>query len=195
MTQDLQADRDLARRAASGEETSWKRIFEETCQRLFTLLCFQVGDRDEAKDLLQETYLQAHRRLAGYRGEAPLEVWLRAIALRKACDWRRGMLQRIRRTVPLLEATAGVDPPERSGCTDAERAALYRALGRISSRQRAVLLLREVEEWSFAEIATAMGCDESTARVHHTRARQRLRGLLSSVFAAVGSEGWEGQRT
>jgi RNA polymerase sigma-70 factor (ECF subfamily) len=195
MTKDLSIDRELARKAASGEEASWKRIFDETFQRLFSLLCFQVGDRDEAKDLLQETYLQAYRRLADYRGEAPLEVWLRAIALRKACDWRRSVLRKVRRTVPLLEETVRVDPPEHAGPSEAERAALRRALNRISARQRAALLLREVEERSFAEIGAALGCNESTARVHHTRARQRLRGLLSGAIAAVGNEDWEGQRT
>jgi RNA polymerase sigma-70 factor (ECF subfamily) len=195
MTTDLHADRELARNAASGDESSWRRIFDRTCERLFSLLCYQVGDRDEAKDLLQETYLQAYRRLEGYRGEAPLEVWLRAIALRKACDWKRGVLRRIRRTVPLLEATLTVDPPADGRVAAEERAALRRALGRLSTRQRAALLLRELEERSFAEIAGALGCNESTARVHHTRARQRLRGWLVVDDGAVGGEGWEGQRT
>ena len=195
MTKDLEADRELARKAAGGDEASWKRIFDESGPQLFSLLCFQVGDRDEAKDLLQETFLQAYRKLEGYRGEAPLEVWLRAIALRKACDWRRGMWRKIQRTVPLVEATLTVDPPRDDRHSDQERAALRRALNRLSSRQRAALLLREFEARSFAEIALTLGCNESTARVHHTRARQRLRGLLRDDFEAVGSGDWEGQRT
>ena len=78
---DLQYDLDLARRAASGDEPAWKRIFEETCDRLFSLLCFQTGDREEAKDLLQETYLQAYRKLDHYRGDAPLDAWFRVCVL------------------------------------------------------------------------------------------------------------------
>jgi RNA polymerase sigma-70 factor (ECF subfamily) len=84
--QDLQADRELAERAARGDEISWRRIYENTCDRLFALLCYQVRDRDTARDLLQETYIQAYRHLHRYRGEAPLGVWLRTIAVRKALD-------------------------------------------------------------------------------------------------------------
>ena len=89
--QDCQSDVELARRAASGEDSSWQRIYDETSDRLFSFLCYQVGDDDEALDLLQETYLQAFRRLDGYRGEAPLAAWLRVIALRKAIDWKRSV--------------------------------------------------------------------------------------------------------
>lgn len=195
MTQDLEADRELARNAASGDEAAWKRIFDSTSQRLFSLLCYQVGDRDEAKDLLQETFLSAHRRLESYRGDAPLEVWLRVIAVRKACDWKRGVLRRLQRTVPLLEGSWTADPPADLPPSDRERQALHQALGRLSARQRAALLLRELEERSFAEIAAALGCNESTARVHHTRARQRMRGLWNDAFDSVGREDWEGQRT
>ena len=194
MSKDLQSDRELARRAAEGEPGSWKQIFDTTCDRLFALLCFLTGDRDEAKDLLQETYLQAWRRLRDYRGEAPLEVWLRAIAVRKAIDWKRRVLRRMKQTVPLFDGIATIPPPAHDEPSDAERASLQAALARLSPKQRASLILRELEERSFAEIASTLGCNESTARVHHTRARQRMQGFLARLVQA-GSEGWEGQRT
>lgn len=194
MTKDLQSDRELARRAADGEEGSWKQIFDTTCDRLFALLCFQTGDRDEAKDLLQETYLQAWRHLRDYRGDAPLEVWLRAIAVRKAIDWKRRVVRRIRQTVPLFEGIATIPPPEHNEPSEAERASLQAALARLSPKQRAALILREYEERSFAEIAVALSCNESTARVHHTRARQRMQGLLAHL-SDTGSADLEGQRT
>ena len=54
---------------------------------------------------MQETYLQAFRRLETYRGEAPLEVWLRAIALGRSSDWKRVMLRRLKRTARLTESS------------------------------------------------------------------------------------------
>jgi RNA polymerase sigma-70 factor (ECF subfamily) len=192
--QDLQTDRELALEAAQGNEASWKRIFEATCDRLFSLLCFQTGDRDEARDLLQETYLQAFRALPGYRGEAPLESWLRVIAVRKAIDWKRGILRRMKRTVPLGDAARSgeesmrVAPRVEARSSISERISLRRALDRLSRRQRAALLLREWEERSFREIAVVLGCNESTARVHHTRARQRMQGFLRVDTIPFGSE-------
>lgn len=195
MTHDLESERQLAWDAQQGDEGAWRRIYDSTCDRLFALLCFQVGDREEAKDLLQETYVQAFRKLSSYRGDAPLEVWLRAIALHKAVDWKRVVLRRMKRTVGLHESTASV-PPQVDGVRfESEDAALRRGLSALSERQRAALILREWEERSFREIAQLLGCNESTARVHHTRARERLRLALSAESIPLGSRDWEGQRT
>jgi RNA polymerase sigma-70 factor, ECF subfamily len=193
MPPDLQTDRNLSERARQGDEASWRAIYESTCDRLFAFLCFQIGDRDEAMDILQETYLQAFRRLETYRGEAPLEIWLRAIALGRAIDWKRVMLRRLKRTARLTEASALVEPNIQHVQFDSEHSALYRALGALSHRQRAALLLREWEGHSFRQIGELLGCNESTARVHHARAREHMRTALRGETHAVARPDWEGQ--
>jgi len=193
MPHDLESDRKLTERARQGEEASWRAIYESTCDRLFAFLCFQIGDRDEARDILQETYLQAFRRLETYRGEAPLEVWLRAIALGRSRDWKRVILRRLKRSTTLTDSSAQVEPDIQHVQFDSERGALYRALGQLSHRQRAVLLLREWEERSFGEIAQLLGCAESTARVHHARAREHMRAVLRGETCPMAQRDWEGQ--
>ena len=94
MPRDLQPDRDLTRRAQQGDDAAWRTLYNSTCDGLFAFLCYQIGDRDEARDILQETYLQAFRRLDTYRGEAPLEIWLRSIALGRSIDWKRVIRRR-----------------------------------------------------------------------------------------------------
>jgi RNA polymerase sigma-70 factor (ECF subfamily) len=191
--QDCRADIELARQAASGDQSSWRQIYDATCDRLASILLCLVGNRDEALDLLQETYLQAFRHIDRYRGDAPLEVWLRVIAIRKALDWRRTVLRRIRQTVRLTETTATVDPlPETAG---PERASptLTRALRKLSPSQQAALILRECEGWSFAEVAKALGCKESTARVHHAKARERMHRILTQGSLNWKEDGLEGQ--
>ena len=192
MGHDLETDRNLSERARGGDQVAWRAIYESTCDRLFGFLCYQIGDRQEARDVLQETYLQAFRRLDTYRGEAPLEAWLRAIALARAIDWRRGLLARLRRRAA-LPPPDDVDDPAIDGVHfDSERIALHRALQSLSPRQRAALLLREWEERSFEEIARLIGCAESTARVHHARARAAMRAALRGPEPAVAGT-WEGQ--
>ncbi|MBD3162525.1 MAG: sigma-70 family RNA polymerase sigma factor [Candidatus Eisenbacteria bacterium] len=170
-------DPESPHRAIGVDRAPWEAIYEETCDRLFSLLLYQIGDREEALDLLQETYLQAFRRLDSYRGDAPFEAWLRAIAIRKAIDWKRTVLRRLKRTDPFDERTpvSPTRPPEPSS----SRARLHRSLQRLTGHQRAVLLLREWDGWSFREIAGSLGCKESTVRVHHARARARMRRFLN----------------
>lgn len=195
MPLDLQIDRDLTERARQGDQASWRAIYESTCDRLFAFLSFQVGDRDEARDILQETYLQAFRRLDTYRGEAPLEIWLRAIALGRSIDWKRVMLRRLKRTARLTESSTLVEPDTQHVQFASEHRALYRALGQLSPRQRAALLLREWEGRSFREIGELLGCNESTARVHHARAREHMRVALGGDTHPVTQPDWEGQGT
>jgi RNA polymerase sigma-70 factor (ECF subfamily) len=195
MPRDLQPDRDLTRRAQQGDPAAWRTLYDSTCDRLFAFLCYQIGDRDEARDILQETYLQAFRRLATYRGEAPLEVWLRSIALGRSLDWKRVILRRLKRTAQLDESCGRVEPDIQRVQFDSENSALYRAVRMLSHHQRAALLLREWEELSFHEIATLIGCAESTARVHHARARERMRAAMCSGTRPLGERDLEGQET
>lgn len=193
MSTDLDSDLDLAERARKGDSAAWRRIYDSTCDRLFAFLCYQVGDRDEARDILQETYLVALRGLDRYRGEAPLAAWLRAIALGRSIDWKRGILRRLKRTSPLTEGSAQVEPDVEGVRFASESRELYLALRRLSDQQRAALLLREWEGLSFREIAKLLGCAENTARVHHTRARERMRtnlerGVLPAMQPTVGRQ-------
>jgi RNA polymerase sigma-70 factor (ECF subfamily) len=178
MPSDLHSDRNLTERARQGDASAWRAIYDSTCDSLFSFLCYQMGDRDEARDIMQETYLQAFRSLDGYRGEAPLVVWLRSIALGRSIDWKRVILRRLKSAARIKESSAQVEPDIHGVRFSSEDDALHRALGKLSRQQRAALLLREWDGLSFAEIAGLLGCAESTARVHHTRAREHMRTVL-----------------
>ena len=117
----LEPDLELAARAARGDESAWWELVNSTSPRLFALLCYQVERREDALDLLQETYVRAFRGLSTYRGEAPLAVWLRTIALRLSIDWRRSWLRRLRRTVRLRESIPAAAEPESDLRFDTER--------------------------------------------------------------------------
>ena len=175
---DLQQDLNLAQQASAGDENAWRQIYDRTHARLFNFLCYQTGDRDVARDLLQETYVVAFTRLDSYRGQGSLLGWLRKVALRKCLDWRRQVALRVRKMAALARdisplVSAGVQETF-PGLGDGIQA----ALDRLSSRQRAAILLRELEDQPFAAIAESLGCSEATARVHHHRACRNLRQWL-----------------
>ena len=196
MSSELQSDQNLIEQARQGNPAAWRAIYDSTCDRLFAFLCYQIGDRDEARDILQETYLTAFRRLDTYRGEAPLGVWLRSIALGRSIDWKRVFLRRLKRTGRLDETSeVAAEPDIQEVRFDSEDVALRRALGKLSHHQRAALLLREWEGRSFHEIAELIGCAESTARVHHARAREHMRAALGGRERTLVERDWEGQQT
>jgi RNA polymerase sigma-70 factor (ECF subfamily) len=195
MPSDLQSDQSLIERARRGDSVAWRAIYESTCDDLFSFLCYQMGDRDEARDILQETYLQAFRSLDRYRGEAPLAIWLRSIAFGRSTDWKRVILRRFKRAARLEESGVLVEPEIHGVRFASEDHALQRALGKLSHQQRAALLLREWDELSFAEIAGLLGCAESTARVHHTRAREHMRTVLRGKEHPVAEPQCGGQES
>ncbi len=195
---EIEQDGELVRRAAAGDERAWRAIYDQTCQPLFNLLCWQLGDREAARDALQEAYLTAWRRLGSYRGEGSLLAWLRAIAIRKGLDWKRSVWRRLRLRERLLAE------PDDAGEADAgaggevvfetEHVALWRSVGRLSPQQRAALLLHEREELPLPEVAAALGCAEATTRVHLHRARERMKRMLAEDPAVAVAGGMGGQQ-
>lgn len=172
-------DLDLARAAAGGDEEAWRRLYDATCRPLFNFLVYQTGDREAARDLLQETYVTALARLDTYRGQGTLLAWLRSVGLRKSLDWRRRVKLGVRRLAALaLERTALSSSSSSESTFPGLGDGFQAALDRLSPHQRAALLLRELEDAPFAEIAVALGCGEPTARVHHHRACRNLRAWL-----------------
>ena len=187
-------DQDLAKRAAQGDEQAWRTLYDETCQPLFNFLCFQTGDRELARDLLQDTYLKAYRYLDKYRGQGSLLSWLRGIALRLCLDWRRGLGRRLRQLVSIHHQDGDLDipAPDRSESREAGLSvtghAFQAALKELSTKQRACLVLHELEDLPFAEVAREVGCAEATARVHHHRAKQKMRELLDYRVDEMGGQ-------
>jgi RNA polymerase sigma-70 factor (ECF subfamily) len=185
MDRETNPDLELARRAAAGDEAAWRAIYVATRERLFSLLAYQLGNRQEAMDVLQDTYVSAIRGIGGYRGEGSLEAWMAGIALHQAQSWKRRFLTKRKRT----EALEDLDPAAPPAGDPEARRRLSAALTQLSERQRRAVLLHEWMGYSFAEIGTILGTSEATARVHAFRGRDTLRTLLgdSSVPDAAAS--------
>lgn len=175
----------LIAEARRGGESAWRTLYDDTCQPLYNFLCYQTGDRDVARDLLQETYVTAMRSLDGFRGDGPVLAWLRTIALRRCLDWRRRAALRVRKLAELARDLPSPFDRPAEPAPDALGDSFAAALTRLSPKQRAALLLRELEDLSFAEVARSLGCSEATARVHHHRACRSMRHLLGDDTSLV----------
>jgi RNA polymerase sigma-70 factor (ECF subfamily) len=166
-------------RAQGGDAASFREVVEGSHETVFRLAVALVGDRDEAADVVQETYIRAWDRLGELRDGAAVVGWICRIARNVAHDRRRGWWSRIR--APLVEEPASsVAPAPDEVFAAAETAlAVRRALSRLPEKHRTVLVLRELEGMSYEEIAEALGIPVGTVESRLHRAREGLARRLA----------------
>lgn len=158
-------------------------VYEQQADYLYNLAVRLTGSRAEADDLMQETCLRVYKYLGRFRGES-LRGWLRAIMVNAFYYSRRKKpLTSVSLEALPAEGTllsAGEGEPEKlleaEGLGDMEA-----ALRRLSDEHRAILVLREVEELSYEELAVQLGVAMGTVRSRLARARAALRAEISGT--------------
>jgi len=194
-----QADRELLRRARHGDFNAFESLVGRFQQRVFGLAFRILGQRQDAEDVTQQTFLSVLEHLDSFREESSVATWVLRIATNHALKLlrkRRGLP-----TVP-LEAPAGADDnaaplphPEyiaqwKDGPAElAQRAEVRRllaeALDELDVKYRLVFLLRDVEGCPTRETAEMLGLSEAAIKVRLLRARLQLRERLTR---ALGDE-------
>jgi DNA-directed RNA polymerase specialized sigma24 family protein len=166
------SDAELIRRFLGGDEAAFRALHDRHTPRLRMLVLRLLGSRrDEVDDVLQETWLAGCRGLHAFNGSARFSSWLTTIGIRAAYA-----------RFPATNGTGpeGLDdiaaPPVPAAATVID---LERALERLSDRQRAVVVLHDVEGFTHEEIAGKLAMNPGTSKVTLFRARQALRRLLT----------------
>ncbi|MFN8061831.1 MAG: RNA polymerase sigma factor [Vicinamibacterales bacterium] len=183
------SDEELVARSMGGDTDSFNELVIRWERPIFALAYRVIGREEDARDVVQETFLRAFRSLGGFKGQAKFSSWLYRIALNLCRDW----IRRERRT-PVVQAPEGVDVIELAGEIDpsdhVEAAtsrrqlsrAVARAMTRISDDQRTAIILKEYQGLTFQEIADLQGCPLSTVK---TRLYQGLT-ILRRELAQAG---------
>ncbi len=152
------------------------RLFDRHHQRLYRLARRLCPGSDEARDLVQETYLRAARRPASIPdGEGPEEAWLVSVLLNLSRDRQRRL--RVRRQAAIERLLPATVPPDVEAAVVA-RATVQKALTRLSPKRRAVVVLHELEELPVIDVARRLGMARVTVRWHLSRARRELAEIL-----------------
>jgi RNA polymerase sigma-70 factor (ECF subfamily) len=175
------ADAELLRRAQAGDRVAFERIVALFERRIFALALRMSGDVEDAKDATQETFLRLHRSIRQIDSARSLGPWLWSVTVNACRDI--GRRRRRSRLVPIDDlVTRGVADPAFGPETLARAGELERqlqmALARLPEKERAALLLREMEGLSTREVATILGSSEGTVRAQICTARLKLRTLL-----------------
>jgi RNA polymerase sigma-70 factor (ECF subfamily) len=145
-----------------------------------------VMDRAEAEDLLQEVYLQAWKSFDRYEPGTNCRAWLYKILFNKLNHQRRRKFSHgrvLQADEALLAETVAYEPPVPHDLTDEE---VIEALDRMPASFREVVLLADVEEFSYKEVAEVLGVPIGTVMSRLSRGRKQLRGALSGVARQYG---------
>ncbi len=159
----------LVKAAAAGDEAAFDQLVEAHAPRVYRLALRMLGDRQEAEDVQQETFLQAFRHLRSFRGQASFNTWLYTIAAR-LCLRRRAKPP----SEPLpddLPAYAAEDWESHL----AAAARVQRTLAALAPPDRLLIVLRYIEGLDHTQIADVLGCSVESSRSRLSRARRLFR--------------------
>lgn len=148
----------------------------------WSLACCR-GDRAEAEDVLQTTYLKVLDGRARFAGEGSLKTWLFAVIRRTAAGRkrRRAVRERLRSITALLSSSyAPSQNPEKQVQESQHRQSLRQRLACLSARQRQVLDLVFYHDQTIEQAAAVLGLTLGTARVHYERGKKRLAEALQA---------------
>src|SRR6185295_7542632 len=164
----------------------------ERSGEIYGLLYRLTENAEEARDLTQETFLRAFQSIANFRGDADLRTWIYRIAINQARNrWRWWRRRRRDTTVSLdapdgpygqplnatLRADRGEDPEQQTLARERERA-LRSALKTLGTSYREAVVLRDIEGFSYEEIAVTLEISIGTVKSRLSRGREELRRKL-----------------
>jgi RNA polymerase sigma-70 factor, ECF subfamily len=174
------ADLELAARCRAGDADAFEELYRQHARRLFSLVMRMVGSAEDAEDLVQEVFLQAHRKLAGFRGESTLGTWLYRLTMNHCLDHLRGRQAKMSRATGSLDDEDAIEPmaPAPMVPQAISRLDLERAIDALPPGSRAAFLLHDVEGFEHREIADILGISEGTSKSQVHKARLKLRTLL-----------------
>jgi RNA polymerase sigma-70 factor (ECF subfamily) len=173
----------LVAAARDGDPEALDALVRATYADAYTLAYRLTGNADDARDVVQEAYLRAHRGLPRFRGDAQFTTWLYRItancastAVRKR---RRTHTEPLPDDAPVVDRRPDFDPEGRATSAE-DRTMVAAALTTLPTRLRQVIVLRDIYDLPHRAIAQELGISEAAAKVRLHRARRRLKDALEA---------------
>jgi RNA polymerase sigma-70 factor (ECF subfamily) len=190
----------------AGSEDAYSWLIGEFHQPIYGLIYRIVNDPSDAADTTQDVFLKVFRGMKHFHGESSLKTWIYRIALHEAANRRRWWFRHKAQETPIEPLTAseyeysghpgyaedrlvdqGESPLEKFAHTEV-RAAVEQALQQVPEPYRTALILRDLEEMSYEEVAEVLQISLGTVKSRITRGRDALRKKLAGYVREVGPE-------
>jgi len=189
------AEAEFIERLKRGESAAFEEWVADRSGEIYGLLFRLTENSEEARDLTQETFLRAFQSIGRFRGEADLKTWIYRIAINQARNRWRWWRRRRRDSTVSLDATQGQtnqplvatlietsENPEQRTLAHEREVALRAALQKLGVSYRETVILRDMEGFSYEEIAATLGINVGTVKSRLARGRQELRRRLEGAL-------------
>ena len=181
---DSETDESLVILAKQGDWAAFEKLFNRHRTLVYRYAYQMVGRRDDAEDIVQEVFVRAYKNLDRYRDEARFTTWLLRIATNLTTDRarmsnRRQVLEQKESQGALTWMTTNIseDPVENLEL-DRKVVILRKALNALPEHHRNMIILRDIEEKDYNDIAEICGCTVGGAKLRVLRARRALRDRM-----------------
>jgi len=185
------AEAEFIERLRRGEAAAFEEWVADRSGEIYGLLLRLTENSEEARDLTQETFLRAFQSIDRFRGDADLRTWIYRIAINQARNRWRWWRRRRRDSTVSLDAAQGQtnqpliatlvessDNPEQQTLAREREVALRAALQKLGGAYRETVILRDIEGFTYEEIAATLGINVGTVKSRLARGRQELRRRL-----------------
>ena len=167
----------ILERASAGDVSAFEQIVIRYERRVLTLSWRLLGNSDDAQDASQEVFLRAFRFLRRFDRSRPIEPWLVRITVNVCRDFARRTRKQPVGIVESGEPICVNDPHDDLQAQEQKRH-LQHVLQQLPSKERAAIVLRDIDGLTTAEVAQILGSSETTVRVQISNARLKIRKLL-----------------
>jgi RNA polymerase sigma-70 factor (ECF subfamily) len=166
---DQPSDDELIEGCRRGNLRAYERLYEVHASRMKSIAYHMLGNRSDAEDAVQETFLKVYRSVNGFGGQSALGTWIYRILLNTCYDYGRKR-QRLKEKPHVSDVPGRTNIPL--------RLSLENAIERLNERHRTVFLLFEVEGLKHSEIAAVLEVPEGTSRTWLFEAKRELKRAL-----------------
>lgn len=194
--QEIALDQVLVARFKEGDQSAFEQMVSRYWDRIYAMVNQLLRNHQDAEEVTQDAFIRAHRGLVNFRGESAFSTWLYQIATNLARNrywywWRRRRDQTISFDQPLAadkETTlvevfpAETETPEDATVTQEFVNRIAECMNRLSPKHREILVLRNVQNLSYEEIAEILGISVGTVKSRIARARESLRAKMGDEF-------------
>jgi RNA polymerase sigma-70 factor (ECF subfamily) len=187
----------LVRRCAQGDATAWEEIVQRFHRRIYNICYRFAGSADDAQDLTQEVFIKVYRTVGSFDGEkASFNTWVTTVTRNLLVDHFRKT--RNERATDSIDASQGTDDdgptladrlaadgsenPQKHVETRERREMVHRALQQISPDLREAVILRDLQDMDYREIAQVLKVPEGTVKSRINRGRAELARLLQRTY-------------
>ncbi|MGA3026726.1 MAG: sigma-70 family RNA polymerase sigma factor [Bryobacteraceae bacterium] len=179
-------------RAGAGE--AYEALIGRFQQPVFNLVCRLTGSREEACDIVQEVFLKIFRNVGHFRSQSSLRTWIYRITVNEAWNHRRWFSRHQRQEIGMTEEEGGRPyqdtlrdhgrSPLQLAADHEAQALLEQALTQVNPKFRTAVVLRDIEDLSYEEIAAVLGVSLGTVKSRILRGRDALRKNLAGRLDA-----------